>query len=193
MRVETTPQVQANRKSVRIMTQETFNGTLAIMDSIHVPTGCATWPAFWALGPNWPYGGEIDIVEGANDYGFSPNQATLHTGPGCSMPSGSTAASIGFTGTYPTQSTCNSLTTANQGCGIISKDANSFGKQFNDNGGGVYASESYLFFTQNSITDAVTVQWNFKYVFFEDLVIEIDVVKSQWHQSVFFSSKQYSY
>lgn len=34
------------------------------MDSVHMPTGCATWPAFWSNGPNWPAGGEIDIVEG---------------------------------------------------------------------------------------------------------------------------------
>jgi len=24
----------------------------------------ANWPAFWSVGPNWPYGGEIDFVEG---------------------------------------------------------------------------------------------------------------------------------
>jgi len=44
MRVETTPQVQSNRKSVRITTQATFNGGLVVMDAVHMPTGCATWP-----------------------------------------------------------------------------------------------------------------------------------------------------
>lgn len=40
------------------------------MDSVHMPTGCGTWPAFWSNGPNWPDGGEIDIVEGnsSTDY-----------------------------------------------------------------------------------------------------------------------------
>lgn len=44
MRVETTPQVQSNRQSVRITTQATFNGGLVVMDAVHMPTGCATWP-----------------------------------------------------------------------------------------------------------------------------------------------------
>jgi hypothetical protein len=44
-----------------------------------------TWPAVWEVGDNWPYGGEVDIVEGVNDQ--APNRATLHTGPGCTMPS----------------------------------------------------------------------------------------------------------
>lgn len=44
MRVETTPQVQTNRQSVRITTQATFDGGLVVMDAVHMPTGCATWP-----------------------------------------------------------------------------------------------------------------------------------------------------
>jgi len=44
MRVDTTPQVQGNRQSVRITTQYTFNGGLVILDAVHMPTGCGTWP-----------------------------------------------------------------------------------------------------------------------------------------------------
>ena len=66
MRVETTQQVANLRKSVRITTQFTYTGGLVVMDATHMPTGCATWPAFWSNGPNWPTGGEIDIVEGAS-------------------------------------------------------------------------------------------------------------------------------
>lgn len=64
MSVETTPTVASVRQSVRITTQFTYTGGLVIMDSVHMPTGCGTWPAFWSNGPNWPAGGEIDIVEG---------------------------------------------------------------------------------------------------------------------------------
>ena len=42
-----------------------------------MPTGCGTWPAFWANGPNWPAGGEIDILEGVN--GFTQNQVSLRS------------------------------------------------------------------------------------------------------------------
>jgi hypothetical protein len=44
MRVETTESVSGNRQSVRIATQSSFNGGLVIMDSVHMPTGCGTWP-----------------------------------------------------------------------------------------------------------------------------------------------------
>lgn len=54
-------------------------------DVRHMPQGCGTWPAAWETDEGaWPTNGEIDILEGANDRG--PNAATLHTGPGCSMP-----------------------------------------------------------------------------------------------------------
>lgn len=64
MSVETTPTVASVRKSVRITSQFTYTGGLVIMDSVHMPTGCGTWPSFFSNGPNWPAGGEIDIVEG---------------------------------------------------------------------------------------------------------------------------------
>jgi hypothetical protein len=44
MKVETTPTVPGNRMSIRIQTQQSWNGGLFIMDSVHMPTGCGTWP-----------------------------------------------------------------------------------------------------------------------------------------------------
>jgi hypothetical protein len=56
------------RDSVRISSKQTWGtGSLVVVDLAHVPGGqCGTWPAMWMLGPNWPYGGEIDIIEGSS-------------------------------------------------------------------------------------------------------------------------------
>jgi beta-glucanase (GH16 family) len=54
-----------------------------------MPQGCATWPAAWEVDEgDWPNEGEVDIVEGVNDQ--TPNQSTLHTSPGCTMPGSTT-------------------------------------------------------------------------------------------------------
>jgi hypothetical protein len=54
------------RDSIRISSQESWDDAIFVLDLKHMPTGCATRPAFWtisATGP-WPAGGEIDIIEG---------------------------------------------------------------------------------------------------------------------------------
>ncbi|KAH8101373.1 concanavalin A-like lectin/glucanase domain-containing protein [Cristinia sonorae] len=132
MRVETTAKVPVTRQSVRITTKQSYTGGLVIMDSVHMPTGCGTWPAFWSNGPNWPNGGEIDILEGVHDY--TNNQMTIHTNAGCNL-----ASNSGFSGDLVGGTNCAALDTGNQGCGIRSKDANSYGAPFNNIGGGVYA------------------------------------------------------
>ncbi|KAF9454982.1 glycoside hydrolase family 16 protein [Macrolepiota fuliginosa MF-IS2] len=136
MRVETTPKVDSVRKSVRITTQFQYNGALVIMDSVHMPTGCGSWPAFWSNGPNWPDGGEIDIIEGVNDY--TNNQATIHTKVGCTIPSTSQNV-LSITGNVIGLTDCAAANTGNQGCGIRASANNSFGAAFNTNGGGIYA------------------------------------------------------
>ncbi|KAK0482623.1 glycoside hydrolase family 16 protein [Armillaria novae-zelandiae] len=136
MRVETTGTVSANRQSIRITTESSYNKVLVILDSVHIPTGCGTWPAWWSNGPNWPDGGEIDITEGINDY--TNNQATLHTGVGCTLPS-INADALNITGTAVGGTNCAANETSNAGCGFRSASDVSFGAAFNGNGGGVYA------------------------------------------------------
>jgi hypothetical protein len=154
MRVETTPQVASTRQTIRITTKSSFNGGLFIMDSVHIPTGCGTWPAFWTNGPNWPAGGEIDIVEGINDY--TNNQATIHTNPGCTIAS-SNSAMLDITGNIVGGTDCAAADTGNQGCGSRSNNNNSFGPGFNSNGGGVYAMQwddsgiAVYFFPRDSV------------------------------------------
>ncbi|KAK0438885.1 glycoside hydrolase family 16 protein [Desarmillaria tabescens] len=136
MRVETTGTVSGNRQSIRITTESTYDGVLVIMDSVHMPTGCGTWPAWWSNGPNSPISGEIDIVEGVNDY--TNNQASVHTDVGCSLTS-SNANVLNITGTIVGGTNCAASETSNQGCGVRSASDVSFGAAFNENGGGVYA------------------------------------------------------
>jgi hypothetical protein len=159
MRVETTPNVSGNRQSIRISTETGFNGGLVIMDAVHMPTGCGVWPAFWSDGPNWPSGGEIDIVEGVNDY--TNNQATVHTSTGCYLAS-SNASSLSISGSVIGGTDCSALDTGNQGCGIRASTSNSFGPGFNSNGGGVYAMKwdttgiAVYFFPRGSIPSDIT-------------------------------------
>jgi len=154
MKVETTQQVSGNRKSIRIQSKNTFNGGLLILDSVHMPTGCGTWPAWWSNGPNWPAGGEIDIIEGVNDY--TNNQATLHTNPGCGLASTDSKA-LSISGTLIAGTDCAASTTSNQGCGIRANSNTTFGAGFNSIGGGVYAMQwdssgiSVFFFPRGSI------------------------------------------
>ena len=60
------PYAGVGRYSVRISSKKSWGtGSLVVVDLAHAPGGqCGTWPAMWLLGPNWPWGGEIDIIEG---------------------------------------------------------------------------------------------------------------------------------
>lgn len=75
------------RNSVRITSKKTYTDSIVVLDLEHMPVACGAWPAFWTVtDKTWPDGGEIDILEGVNL--GTVNQATMHTGPGCSIPSG---------------------------------------------------------------------------------------------------------
>lgn len=122
------------RKSARVTSKNTYNDGLFVFDVLHSPYGCSTWPALWLSDPsNWPTNGEIDVIEGAN---LAPdgNQVTLHTTKSCSMgvkrkETGSALAT-----------NCLNATDGNSGCGVQGNTA-TFGEEFNNNGGGVYAME----------------------------------------------------
>jgi hypothetical protein len=119
-----------------------------------MPAGCGTWPAFWSNGPNWPAGGEIDIIEGVNDY--TNNQATLHTNAGCGLAS-SDSKTLSISGKLVGGTDCAVSSTANQGCGIQAGSNLTYGAGFNSIGGGVYAMQwdtsgiSIFFFPRSSI------------------------------------------
>ncbi|PIL30890.1 hypothetical protein GSI_07059 [Ganoderma sinense ZZ0214-1] len=159
MRVDTTPTVSGNRRSVRITTTYSYTGGLVLLDAVHMPTGCGTWPAFWSNGPNWPAGGEIDIVEGVNDY--SDNQATIHTSHGCTIPS-SDSSKLGISGNVVGGTNCAAAETNNAGCGMTATQSNTYGVGFNNNGGGVYAMQwvdkgiSVWFFQRNNIPSDIS-------------------------------------
>jgi len=123
------------RNSVRIISKKAYTTHIAVFDVRHMPQGCATWPAIWETkGLNWPTGGEVDILEGVNDQG--PNQSTLHTTTGCTMPEIREQ-----TGTSR-QLDCDWRTNFNAGCGVgYPTSPASYGPAFNANQGGWYVME----------------------------------------------------
>ncbi|KAI1082747.1 glycoside hydrolase family 16 protein [Whalleya microplaca] len=113
------------RGSVRVNSKKSYTKGLIVADIAHQPSAqCGSWPAFWTVGgANWPYNGEIDIIEGVN---LATNTTyTLHTGPGCSF----------------SQGNCNAPGTGTTGCGESSGDTKTLADGFNEIGGGVYALE----------------------------------------------------
>jgi hypothetical protein len=163
------------RAAVRLESSKSWNQGLMIADIHHAPAStCGVWPAMWLLGSNgttgkmdsWPFFGEVDLMEGVNDY--EHNAVTLHTTKGCTidnttqLAAGSDDAntSPAFTGLMAT-SDCD-VKAANQannkGCSIEAPETlsdvqmgtgdsseeialASYGTAFNAAGGGVYAME----------------------------------------------------
>ncbi|KAF2400431.1 hypothetical protein EJ06DRAFT_430356 [Trichodelitschia bisporula] len=147
------PRGGPGRPSVRLISNNSYTHGLFILDLSHMPVGCGTWPAFWTLGPNWPNNGEIDIIEGVS---LNTNNAmTLHTTPNC------TIAGSGMTGTLQTNN-CAYYPGYNVGCSITDPSTQNHGYNFNDNSGGVYATEwtsSYIriwFFPRGFVPSSIT-------------------------------------
>ncbi|CAD0112943.1 unnamed protein product [Aureobasidium uvarum] len=128
----------SGRPSIRLTSKNAYNsGSLVILDLAHMPgNACGSWPAFWMVGPNWPNGGEIDIIEGVNTQNH--NAMTLHTADGCSIYDNGN-----FTGNlYSDDCYVNAADqTNNLGCQISTNQYNTYGDGFNNVGGGVYAME----------------------------------------------------
>ncbi|KAG8758491.1 hypothetical protein FRC14_008116 [Serendipita sp. 396] len=136
MRVNTDDYV-GNRKSVRLHSKQVVNkNSLVVLDAEHMPTGCGTWPAWWMNGPNWPAGGEIDILEGVHD--DTTNHATLHTTAGCTASSDASHPSTG----QLTNAQCGFINGDNSGCGYADVSTNTgYGAGFNSAKGGVYVMQ----------------------------------------------------
>jgi len=152
------------RNSIRLTSNSAWNSGLFIIDLANMPEGCGTWPAWWMVGPNWPNGGEIDIIEGVNTQ--TVVATTLHTNNGCTMNTNTNDMtghwSTGTNGQPATNCYIDAPNQANnQGCGIQGA-ANTYGLPFNNGQGGVYATEwtsSYIqvfFFPRNNIPKDVT-------------------------------------
>ncbi|EPQ52591.1 hypothetical protein GLOTRDRAFT_117397 [Gloeophyllum trabeum ATCC 11539] len=134
IRVDNTTNVpdQQKRNTIEIFTHEFYPvGSVFILDAVHIPWGCSVWPSFWTRGENWPYGGEIDIIEYANLMGF--NQMALHTSAGCTHTT--PQSQVGQT----LEPNCNA--TSGAGCTVAEKKPNSYGPGFASAGGGVWATQ----------------------------------------------------
>ncbi|KAI0825151.1 glycoside hydrolase family 16 protein [Trametes gibbosa] len=121
------------RNSVRISSQKQYNTGLFILDLNRAPWGCGVWPAWWTLGGGqWPYTGEIDILEGVHDNAH--NQVTWHTGPNCTL-----NPNTSFTGTLVGTLDCDGTANGNSGCGVTEWSRASYGPIFDAQGGGAFA------------------------------------------------------
>lgn len=109
------------------------------------------------VGPDWPTGGEIDILEGVNEQ--SNNAMTLHTAPNCKI--GPDTSIFAGEVTTPNCDVNASTQSKNSGCSIESPSTNSYGEGLNAIGGGVYATQwtaeaiSVYYFPRGSVPDDV--------------------------------------
>jgi hypothetical protein len=149
------------RKAPRIHCKTLFNEGLFIIDVEHIPVGPGVWPAFWLNGnvtgeQRWACKGEIDIIEGVTDHSTNDNigkstknLSTLHTsivdGKDCTQDGvpdiTHNSCSATDKSTWTTCGCSGKEICPTAGCSVEFPDANSFGIDFNNNKGGVYACE----------------------------------------------------
>ncbi|KAJ1045174.1 hypothetical protein NDA10_006908 [Ustilago hordei] len=140
MAVSTTPVALEGRNSVRITSKQSYSDGVYILNVTHVPIGCATWPAFWTATENldsWPIGGEIDIMENANNE-YKANLVSAHTSSSCTTPTSISDA----TGTVA-YTNCSAYAPSNPGCRVemYGTSTPTWGTSLNRAGGGIIAME----------------------------------------------------
>ncbi len=155
------------RRSIKLTSKSSFTvgedqwlrSMLAVIDVKHVPTGCATWPAFWMANEGtWPKHGEIDIIESTNrDAQVSTTlhtcgEASAHQKTNCARATNCTMESVSrslFSGSWargesaPEAFNCDIDAPGqygNQGCSILGEHGTA-GSALNDAGGGMFATE----------------------------------------------------
>ena len=122
------------RRSVRLGSKKTFGKHLTVADIYHMPALCGSWQALWAVGPDWPSGGEIDYVESVNDQ--TTNRMSLHTKDQLLI-SNHTQYMKGNL----EEDNC-AVGEDNVGCTVLdAADSASSGTKFNDGSGGIFAAE----------------------------------------------------
>ncbi|KAJ7731127.1 glycoside hydrolase family 16 protein [Mycena maculata] len=162
--VDTSEDVSA-RNSLRMVSKTTFNAknqNLFIFDIAHMPAVCGTWPAIWFTGANWPYDGEIDVVEGVSLY--NKNIYSIHTGSGCTISSSAVSAmtQVGIVNSVASGGNNCDATISDAACGFTDNEATTFGPGFNNAGGGVFALEfdtsgiKMWFFQAGSVPSDIT-------------------------------------
>ncbi|SNX85515.1 related to mixed-linked glucanase precursor MLG1 [Melanopsichium pennsylvanicum] len=140
MAVSTASVALEGRNSVRITSKNSYSDGVYVLNVTHVPVGCATWPAFWTVTEDldsWPNGGEIDIMENANDQ-YPANLVSVHTNTSCTVPSSSSDqyGTVAYTN-------CSAYVTSNPGCRVETNGTSTptWGRQLNRAGGGIIAME----------------------------------------------------
>ena len=124
------------RRSIKIISDQTFNEGLFLLDTNRIPWGCGVWPAFWTTKESgWPAAGEIDIIEQINNAKFTSH--SLHTSSGCDYSSANTNGQ--FTGSWNGHKNCDVYAAGNHGpgCGINAADG-THGEPWTKGGGGVH-------------------------------------------------------
>ncbi|GAA5910979.1 hypothetical protein JCM6882_006736 [Rhodosporidiobolus microsporus] len=153
----TTLDAGANRDSVRITSAQPMSiGSIVIADIQRMPWGCATWPAWWTVGGDWPNKGEIDILEGVHDE--DTNHYTLHV-----KDSECKQGEVDITGAaVEANNDCNANVNGNAGCSYSEAATASYGEAFNAAGGGVFVTQfaedgiSIWFWSRPDIPDDIT-------------------------------------